>query len=158
MRRASPILGLPALVAFAVTVFLTGCGSAGSDDGAGPATVETKKVSGYGTVLADASGRSLYMSTADTATSSKCSGPCAKKWHPLTVTGAPTAGGDAKDSLLSVLVRPDGGRQVTYDGLPLYTHVDSGPAAGAGMTDEGAIWYLVSPKGDPIEQTVAGGY
>jgi predicted lipoprotein with Yx(FWY)xxD motif len=120
--------------------------------------VETKKVAGYGTVLADASGRSLYVSTADTAKSSKCSGSCTKTWHPLIVTGTPTAGGEAKESLLSVLKRSDGGRQVTYDGLPLYTYKGSGPASGAGLTGQGGIWYLVSPKGDPIETTQPGGY
>jgi predicted lipoprotein with Yx(FWY)xxD motif len=157
MRCASTLLGVPAVVAVAVLV--TGCGgSSGSGDAAGPATVKTKKVSGYGTVLVDASGRSLYMSTADTATRSKCSGSCTKTWHPLIVTGTPTAGEDAKESLLSVLVRPDGSRQVTYDGLPLYTFVGTGPAAGAGVTGEGGTWYLVSPKGGPIKQTGVGGY
>jgi predicted lipoprotein with Yx(FWY)xxD motif len=161
MRRASTMLGLPAFVALALAVLLTGCGgSGGSADTGGPATVKTTKVSGYGTVLADNSGRSLYLSTADKEMSSKCSGSCTKTWHPLIVTGKPTAGGDAKASLLSVLVRPDGKRQVTYDGLPLYTYAGpgQGPAAGAGLTGEGGIWYLVSPKGDPIEQTGAGGY
>ncbi len=123
-----------------------------------PATVKTEKVSGYGTVLVDASGRSLYVSTADTAKSSKCSGSCTKTWHPLIVTGTPTAGGDAKASLLSVLMRSDGGRQVTYNGSPLYTYKGSGPAGGAGLTGEGGTWYLVSPKGKAVEQTQVGGY
>jgi len=148
------------IVAVAVAVLLTGCGgsSSGSADSDGSATVNTKKVAGYGTALVDASGRSLYLSTADPPKSSKCTGSCTKTWHPLIVTGTPTAGGDAEASLLSVFVRPDGGKQVAYNDLPLYTYEGSGPAAGAGKTEQGGTWYLVSPKGDPIEQTAGGGY
>ena len=149
------------IVALAVAVLLSGCGgsSGGSADSDGPATVNTKKVAGYGTALVDASGRSLYLSTADPPKSSKCTGSCTKTWHPLTVTGTPTAAGDAKASLLSVFMRPDGSSQVAYNDLPLYTYSDgSGPAAGAGKTEHGGTWYLVSPEGDPIEQTAGGGY
>ena len=157
--RASTILSLRAFVALAVAVILTGCGSSGgSADTEGPATVKTKKVAGYGIALVDASGRSLYLSTADPPKSSKCMGSCTKTWHPLIVTGTPTAGGDAKASLLSVLVRPDGSRQVTYNTFPLYTYDGSGPAAGAGLTGQGGTWYLVSLKGEPVEQTTGGGY
>jgi predicted lipoprotein with Yx(FWY)xxD motif len=158
--RAPTILSLCAFAALAVAVILTGCGgsSDGSADTDGPATVKTKEVSGYGTALVDASERSLYLSTADPPNRSKCTGSCTKTWHPLTVTGTPTAGGDAKASLLTVFVRPDGSRQVAYNGLPLYTYDGSGPAAGAGLTGQGGTWYLVSPKGEPIEQTAGGGY
>lgn len=146
-------------VTLAVAILLTGCGgSGGNADSEGPATVTTKKVAGYGTALVDASGRSLYLSTGDPPNSSKCTGSCTKTWHPLIVTGTPTAGGDAKESLLSVFTRPDGGKQVAYNDLPLYTYKGSGPAAGAGKTANGGTWYLVSPEGDPIEQTAGGGY
>src|SRR5947209_2624452 len=53
------------------------------------ATVKGKSV----TILTDASGKTLYYFTPDTATTSACTGGCAQTWPPLLATGsgAPTS-------------------------------------------------------------------
>jgi predicted lipoprotein with Yx(FWY)xxD motif len=149
------------------TIALTACGSSSSGGGSGgsggsgsssSATVITKKVSGYGTVLATPSGKTLYLSTADPSGASKCTGSCASQWPPLTAKGSATAGSGVNSSMLSTFKRSDGTEQVVYDKHALYTHVGSGLTSGAGVAANGGIWYLVSPSGNPIKSTTGGGY
>lgn len=140
--------------------------SGGSSSGGNPsggtasskATVVTKTVPGYGTVLATSSGKPLYLLTADPAGSSKCTGSCSSTWPPLTVQGKPTAGSGVSASLLSTFKRSDGKLQVLYNGHALYTYTGPSAASGAGMASYGGIWYLVSPAGKAIKSTASGGY
>lgn len=129
-----------------------------SSKAATPASVTTTKVSGYGTVLATASGKPLYLLTADPSGGSSCSGACAKQWPPLTVTGKPSAGPGVNTSMLSSFTRSDGTEQVLYDGHALYTHSGLSASAVAGTAADGGIWYLVSPSGKPIKSTTGSGY
>lgn len=140
-----------------------GCGGSSDDEDEGTvpaasATVSTRDVSGYGTVLATKSGRPLYLLTADPSGGSKCVGSCAKKWRPLTEKGAPTAGPGVKPSQLRTFKRGDGGKQVLYNGHALYTSTGRGLTSAAGTASHGGTWFLVSPSGEPIETTEAGGY
>jgi predicted lipoprotein with Yx(FWY)xxD motif len=149
-------------------IALTACGSSssggnssGSSGGSGSsssATVITKKVAGYGTVLATPSGKTLYLSTADPAGGSKCTGSCTSTWPPLTAKGSPGAGAGVDSSMLSSFKRSDGTEQVVYNKHALYTHTGSGLTSGAGVAANGGIWYLVSPSGNPIKSTTGGGY
>ncbi len=118
-------------------------------------TVETKS-GGLGTYLTDGSGRTVYLFASDTAGKSTCAGPCAAAWPPLTATGAPTAAGSAKSSLLSTITRPDGSKQVAYAGHPLYYYAADGSAGdtkGQGIDNFGAKWWVLSPDGSPITAT-----
>jgi predicted lipoprotein with Yx(FWY)xxD motif len=118
----------------------------------------TKKVQGYGTVLATSSGQPVYVLSADPPGASKCTGRCAAEWPPLTKRGSLTAGSGGKGSLLSTLKRPDGSEQVAYNKHALYTHPGTPVALSAGTAADGGIWYLVSPSGDVIKATNLGGY
>jgi predicted lipoprotein with Yx(FWY)xxD motif len=145
-------------------IALTACGSSSSSDNSGgsgsssSATVITKKVAGYGTVLATPTGKTLYLSTADPAGASKCAGSCTSTWPPLTAKGSPSAGTGVESSMLSSFKRSDGTEQVVYNKHALYTHTGSGLTSGAGVAANGGIWYLVSPSGNPIKSTTGGGY
>jgi predicted lipoprotein with Yx(FWY)xxD motif len=70
-----------------------------------------------GSVLTDASGKTLYTFDKDTAgaTTSACTGGCASAWPPLTATGTPTAGPGVSGTLATI-----SGGQVTWNGHPLY--------------------------------------
>ena len=145
------------------TSVLAGCGGSGSgtSGGATPAssaTVITRHLAGYGTVLATPSGQALYELSDDPPGGSKCSGSCTSDWHPLTDNGAPTAGPGINPSLLSTFRRSDGSKQVVYDGHALYTYAGSGQASGAGIASAVGTSYLVSAAGKPIKQTTGGGY
>ena len=84
-------------------------------------TVMSAAAGAQGTILVDGSGNALYRFDKDTPASSACTAACANIWPPLTVAaGKPTAG-PGVGGKLSVLARPDGTQQVTYNGAPLYT-------------------------------------
>ena len=109
--------------------------------------------SGLGSILVDSQGRTLYLWQADTGPKSTCSGACAAAWPPLLTTGAPTAGGGAKASLLGTTKRSDGAEQVTYNRHPLYLFTGdtaSGQTTGQGSNGFGAPWYVLSPGGNQI--------
>jgi predicted lipoprotein with Yx(FWY)xxD motif len=71
-----------------------------------------------GSILADRSGRTLYLFTRDKGGHSTCYGSCAKTWPPLIVSGKPSAGGGAKASLLGTTRRRDGPLQATAGRRP----------------------------------------
>jgi len=117
----------------------------------------TTKHSKLGTVLAAGPKKmTVYLFEADSGPSSTCSGPCASVWPPVTSSGQPQAGGRAIESELSTIARPDGTRQVTYNGHPLYFYAkdgDAGDAYGAGIKSFGAGWYVLAPSGKKIDNS-----
>jgi predicted lipoprotein with Yx(FWY)xxD motif len=118
------------------------------------ATVSTA-ASGLGRILVDGNGRALYLFEKDSRGHSACAGTCAAYWPPVLTRAAPIAGHNAKQSLLGVIRRSNGTRQVTYAGHPLYRFVQDtkpGQTTGQGLDDFGAGWYVLSPAGAKIER------
>lgn len=112
-----------------------------------------------GVYLTGASGRSVYLWEADHGGKSSCSGTCAQYWPPVTAGSVPHAGGGVRAADLSLVSRPGGGKQVVYDGHPLYYYVgdtQSGSTAGEGNDGFGAKWWLVAPAGRAITTGSAG--
>ena len=104
------------------------------------------KISGYGSALVTASGKSVYLLSTDPAGSSKCTGTCAKTWIPVTVSGSPSAGSGVDSSKLSTFKRSDGTTQVLYNKQALYTFTGQGSTSGEGQASFGGVWYLVAPE------------
>jgi predicted lipoprotein with Yx(FWY)xxD motif len=128
----------PLLAAVAVSLGLAACGgSSGGGSAPSPAsTVALKSVDGVGTLLVDSSGKALYASDLEARGKVMCTGPCESFWKPLLVSsGSPTAASGV--GKLSVIKRPDGGRQVAIGRKPLYTFVDdsAGQIKGIGFKD-----------------------
>lgn len=131
------------------TLALAACGSSGSGGGAssgtasnaasgtaGTDTVAVRQLSGVGSVLVDQAGKALYSNTLEAGGKIVCDTACNAFWKPLTVAaGKPTA--PAAAGKLGVITRPDGSRQVTDNGEPLYTFAEDSPgkATGNGFTD-----------------------
>jgi len=158
-RRA--VLPLLATTVLAVA----GCGDSDDDKGggggstaSGDASVVTRDVPGYGTVLADDEGRPLYVFTKDPDGGSACADECVKTWEPVEADETPTAGGEVKQGLLGTFDREDGTTQILYNQRALYTHNGGGLLAGVGEELDGGTWYLMSPNGEPVETTEPGGY
>lgn len=106
-----------------------------------------------GTYLTGASGRALYVWTADPKGQSSCSGACANAWPPLTASSMPKVAGGANAANVSLISRSDGSKQVAYNGRPLYYYAgDAGPGMtnGQGSDQFGAKWWLINPSGTPI--------
>ena len=63
----------------------------------------------------------VYTFSKDSGHKSACTGQCALNWPPVLTSGQPEAIGYAVDQdSLGTITRPDGTRQVTYNGKPLY--------------------------------------
>ena len=152
-----------AALALASALVLAACGGSSSSSTTKTTTatssprptsvVGTTKTS-LGTFLVDAKGRALYLWDADHGTKSTCSGACAQAWPPLTTAGTPKASGAAKASLLGTTTRPDGSREVTYAGHPLYYYEGDtmpGQTTGQGSDGFGSPWWVVSPAGKAIQ-------
>jgi predicted lipoprotein with Yx(FWY)xxD motif len=119
------------------------------------AKIGTRQLS-LGTVLVGPNGRTLYLFEKDKGPKSSCIGACAQGWPPLMSNGAPKAGTGVKASLLSTFKRPGGGRQVAYDGHPLYYFVQDrkpGQDTGEGLKAFGAEWYVLAPNGKKIDES-----
>jgi predicted lipoprotein with Yx(FWY)xxD motif len=165
-RRMTVRLGVVAAL-IAAFALIAGCGSSSSSNSSssgggsssgGSGTVKVAKLSGYGSALVTASGKSVYLLSSDPAGSSKCTGSCAKIWMPVTVSGSPSAGSGADSSKLSTFKRSDGTTQVLYDKQALYTFSGQGSTSGEGQASFGGVWYLVGPNGAAIKKSSAGGY
>lgn len=126
----------------------------GSPSGGGP-VVEAGSVSGLGTVLVNAEGKTLYTFAPDKESEVTCTESCAAVWPPLKAEGGEAeATGEVKASLLGTDPDPEGGEVVTYAGWPLYTYVaDTGPgtATGQAVNLNGGLWYVITPAGEIVK-------
>jgi len=143
-------------------VALAGCGTSStpspatvgaSSAKAGGGSVVHVVTSAVGPHLVDAWGHSLYFFDADTPGHSNCTGSCLTYWP---IDPAPTAlpaDPVGVTAALGVLTRPDGGHQLTIDGLPGYTYsgdTSPGMTAGQGVNASGGRWWLITPSGSPL--------
>ena len=114
------------------------------------AVVKTSDHAIYGTILTDASGRTLYSFADDERDMSNCARGCAIAWPPLLTVGQPTAAEGADPGLLGITTRDDGSGQVTYDGRPLYYFAPDqrpGDTNGQYVAD---LWFVVSTSGEAV--------
>lgn len=109
------------------------------------------------THLTGADGQALYLWEGDGNGKSNCSGDCASQWPPLITktTAIPSRGVTAAG--LGTIIRPDGTKQVTYMGHPLYSFaadMSTGAPLGEGIDSFGARWWMVAPSGAAIPNAV----
>lgn len=124
---------------------------------AGAAELKTAS-SGAGQIVVDAKGMSIYFFTKDVKDSgtSACTGACITAWPPvLTESDSPAV--DGVTGTVGTIATPEGKKQVTVNGLPVYYYIQdkaAGDITGQGVND---VWYLVSPAGEMVK-TAASGY
>jgi predicted lipoprotein with Yx(FWY)xxD motif len=162
MKNIRTYTVLLALAAAAV-LLAAACGGGGDSGAESPEqggsssaqTVSVSAVDGVGDVLVDPDGAALYAADEEADGMVLCVDACATIWDPLTVSDGerPTAG-DGLGGKLGVAERPDGARQVTFNGRLLYSFVeDTGPGVvtGNGFTDtfQGRefTWHVATPSG-----------
>jgi predicted lipoprotein with Yx(FWY)xxD motif len=139
-RFLAVLLAIPAIAAG-----VAACGGGDDDSGdmtaAGSeagSTVSVESLGDAGEVLVDEQGAALYTNDRDTASKIACTGECTSIWVPLSASnGAPTSDDSSVEGKLGTIDRPDGTRQVTFEGKPLYSFVEDGPGAvtGDGLPD-----------------------
>jgi len=133
------------LAAVTAALVLAACGGSSGGSSAdnnavaassGSGLVSMKTVDGTN-VLADSQGKTLY--SADVEKSGiKCTAECTSFWRPADAS-ASEAQSTAADLGVAIdsVQRPDGQRQLTFNGLPLYTFTQEGPGQldGNGFVD-----------------------
>ncbi|WP_200305421.1 SCO0930 family lipoprotein [Streptomyces adelaidensis] len=102
----------------------------------------------YGKVLTDSAGRTLYRFDKDSFEPPKttCEGECATTWPPVPASGATAADGVDK-ALLGEVSRPDGTKQLTVGGWPMYyfaKDTKAGDIQGQGLK---GTWFASAPNG-----------
>ena len=103
------------------------------------------------TILVNSRGLPLYFYRPDTATTSLVTGSLAALWPPLTSPAAAGAGVSGKVAVLNDV----NGRQVTYNGHPLYTFADdrAGQVTGQGVQN----FFVATPGLAPISTSSTSG-
>lgn len=97
-------------------------------------------------ILVTTSGRTLYVLSAETRGRFICTGACLATWPPLILRGGAKPAGVRG---LGAVARPDGRRQVTYRGRPLYrfaSDIRKGDVNGEGFRDVGVWHAAVAPR------------
>ena len=100
-----------------------------------------------GTILASSRGLTLYYYSADKPHSGKsaCTGVCATAWPPLAAPVKAPAGARLPGRL-GVITRPNGVKQVTLNGYPLYFYIgDKAPGQAKGNGISGS-WHVIKIK------------
>ncbi|MDZ4092211.1 MAG: hypothetical protein U1D68_13520 [Arthrobacter sp.] len=113
--------------------------------------------SSAGRIVVDGKGMSVYYYTKDVKDSgtSTCTGGCLEAWPPVLAT-ADTPAVDGVTGTVGTIATPDGKKQLTINGMPVYYYAKdlaAGDILGQGV---GSVWYLVAPSGEMI--TAAAGY
>ncbi len=158
-----------ALTALALAA-LAGCGS--SDDGSASTATGGMSASGQaaqlgaadstlGKIVVDGKRMTAYYFTKDNPDSgrSACTGECLQAWPPITTTSA-TPAASGVTGTVGTITLPDGSRQVTVNGRPVYLFAKDtkpGDVLGQGV---GSVWYVLRPDGTMVTEqpAVSGGY
>jgi predicted lipoprotein with Yx(FWY)xxD motif len=162
-------LAIPTL-ALSASTLLAACGGGAIERGSGatapdppdptatragaPLVSETVNPRLDARVLVDSAGRTLYHLSGEAPGRLLCKTPsCLQVWHPLAVGGNVSVLGTVGS--LGTVTRPDGIRQVTYKGMPLYTFAQDrapGQANGQGTTDLGR-WLAATDRSGRVAGT-----
>lgn len=99
-----------------------------------------------GTVLTDAGGKTLYYFTKDEIGSDKsaCTGTCADNW-PAFSTDTIRASAPLIPADFSINTHTDGTKQVTYNGLRLYTYKADVKAGDVNGENVNKVWFAATP-------------
>jgi predicted lipoprotein with Yx(FWY)xxD motif len=123
-----------------LAIALAACGGGSNDNAATASSGTSSTTVGLDNgLLVDSTGAALYSSEQEKTGTVMCTGACTSIWLPLKApaSGQPTAG-DGVSGKLGTVKRPDGARQVTLDGRPLYRFAedtDKGKATGDNVSD-----------------------
>lgn len=106
-------------------------------------TVQVRYDPQLGHVLTGPNGMTLYTFGKDADGQSACTGGCAQNWPPLMADEVVTSPLSIPGTF-GVIDRPDGGKQVAYNGRPLYYFVKDaapGDTTGQGVGD---VWWVAN--------------
>lgn len=151
---------LLACAAVAASLTLAACGEESTTTAPTPShTVQVRHVDGMGDVLVDGTGLALYTPDQEAKGKIRCTDQCLSFWQPLEASSGTPSGAEQ----LGVVKRPNGDRQVTLGGKPLYTFTEDAPGkiTGDDFRDEFGgtrfVWHVVLAGGDVSSSSSGGG-
>jgi len=112
------------------------------------------------TVLADSSGRTLYVYTGDRNGHVSCYGDCLSPSYKPLLTGRKVlarSGSGVKQKLLGTVRRANGQLQVTYNRHPMYTDTQdsrSGQDYGQACQGSAGYWFVIGTNGNPNKKLI----
>ncbi len=124
-----------------------------------PTTIAVSQNKTWGPTLTLKNGDTLYRLTADSKNTSVCTSKCATIWFPvLLAKGQKKPVGDGVSKLGS-FSRAGGSKQVTYEGIPLYTFSkDKKPGQVNGnVKNSWGQWWSINPKNPLSAPKKSGG-
>jgi predicted lipoprotein with Yx(FWY)xxD motif len=97
----------------------------------------------FGAILATPKKQALYYWQVEKRAGGKirCTGSCAKLWPPLYATAAVPRHLKGITGTLGTIKRSDGRKQITYNGLAVYTYAHEGPTQV--LCDDVNGWFVV---------------
>jgi predicted lipoprotein with Yx(FWY)xxD motif len=109
-----------------------------------------------GNLLATHSGHLLYVFAPDKRNKDVCvrKAGCTQVWPPLTTGGKPVGANGVKSSKLGTIKLPDGKKQVTYAGHPLYMWIEDpghGDTSYVGVDSTGGKWWAINTAGKIVK-------
>jgi len=107
-------------------------------------TVKLAEDPGFGSILTDADGLSLYFFSRDTKDNSECLGGCLNAW-PVFYQEDIVVGTGLEASDFATIDRTDGSKQTTYKGWPLYYYASDAAAGDSTGDGVGSVWYIAKP-------------
>jgi predicted lipoprotein with Yx(FWY)xxD motif len=121
--------------------------------------------SSLGQVLTDSAGKTIYRFAIDSPGHSACTGTCLQYWPPVPAPASLPSSVDGVTAKLGSITRPDGTKQLTVAGYPVYTYASdkaAGDTTGQGLNLSGGLWWVISPSGaevttSPSASTGGGG-
>ena len=143
-----PRASVTATVLLIAAIALVGLGAGGAAAAGKGSKVVAKEAKVKGkTILTATNGHTLYSLSVEKHGKFICtkSSGCTALWHPLKVAAGVKPKGPVK---LGTIKRPEGGVQVTYRGLPLYTFIEdkrAGQTEGEGVKDVGT-WHAAAVR------------
>jgi predicted lipoprotein with Yx(FWY)xxD motif len=150
-----PLVALPAAAALGLAACSSSGGthvasSSNTSTTASPPVVSTANSAKFGTILVDASGKTLYQFTA------QCTGACLGVWPPLLLpAGTTTPTGGPGVTGLTTMTQGNG-QQVAYMGHPLFTFshdTSAGDTNGDGLNTFAGHWSVATVAGAPAPPT-----
>lgn len=117
-----------------------------------PTSLKVTTNATWGSTLTLKSGVTVYRLSTDKKNKSLCTGACAKAWPPVLLATGQTKAVGVGVSGLGSIPRAGGLRQVTLDGIPLYTFIgDKGAGKVTGnVTDTWGKWFSINPKSPTV--------
>ncbi|MET9627630.1 hypothetical protein ABZX92_09225 [Lentzea sp. NPDC006480] len=110
--------------------------------------LKTAEIDDLGPVVTDVKGFTLYRFDNDKPNESTCDGECAASWPPATVPDENFSVEGVDKALVGSIVRKDGSRQLTVDGMPQYRFAkDEKPGETKGQGLQGK-WFATGKGGE----------